>query len=87
MNFVKFLLRHRVLATIALCLSLVASAYSARHLRARFQFRDFYEYPSNPRLPALDRYIAEFGDPAGSVVVLVESADVFQPATLRYSAP
>jgi uncharacterized protein len=84
LNLVRFLIRHRWVAIGFIVASVVVAARAAKTIQHRFQYRDFYAYPTNPRLPLLDRYYAEFGDPTGYVVLLVEARDVFQPAVLRY---
>jgi predicted RND superfamily exporter protein len=58
--------------------------YGARTIRVRFQFRDFYDYPQNPRLALFKQDLREFGDLGGNVIVVVESQDVFQPSVLEY---
>lgn len=92
MNFVlrllQLLLRHRLATGLLILLSVAASLYAARSIEVRFQYKDFYEYEGNPRLPLLRQYTEEFGDPGGFVVLLIESMDdtqdVFAPDILRY---
>jgi len=84
-KIVMVMLRHRALVAALLALSVVASAVFASRIRVRFQYRDFYAYPGNSYLPDFDRYSAQFGDPGGAVVVLLESdRDVFSPEILSY---
>lgn len=83
-RFISWLLAHRVAAILVLCVSVAAGLYAARNIEVRFQFRDFYEYATNPNLPVFKQYSDDFGDPAGSVAVLVEAADVFRPDVLEY---
>jgi len=83
-RFIRLLLNHRRLVGAILLLSIALSAYSARTIRVRFQFRDFYDYPQNPRLPLFKQDLEEFGDLAGRVVVLVDAQDVFQRDVLEY---
>src|SRR6185436_16522397 len=84
LRLLQLLLRHRLVAALLILISVVASAYSARSIQVRFQYKDFYEYPGNPRLPLLQQYTKEFGDPGGFVVMLIESRDVFRPEILTY---
>jgi uncharacterized protein len=79
-------MRHRWATTFFIVASMGLAGYAARSIEFRFQYRDFYDFPGNPRLPLLNRYYAEFGDPAGYVVLLIESRDVFQPDVLGYVA-
>jgi predicted RND superfamily exporter protein len=81
---IQLLLRHRLLAGLLILLSVIASVYAARRIEVRFQYKDFYEYEGNPRLPLLKRYTEEFGDPGGFVVLLIEAPDVFSADVLRY---
>lgn len=82
--FVRLVLRHRWTVLALILATAVIAGWSARRVRFQFQFRDFYDYPSNPDLPALQRANADFGDPAGHVVVLVRAADVFRPEVLEF---
>lgn len=84
LGLIRFLLRHRLWVGALILLSVVACAYEARKIEVRFQYKDFYEYPGNPRLPLLNRYSEEFGDPGSFVMLLVESRDVFTNDILRY---
>lgn len=63
---------------------LVVAIASARHVKIQFQYRDFYDYPENERVPLLKQDNDEFGDPAGNVVVLIEAPDVLAPPVLEY---
>src|SRR5260221_13913408 len=83
-SFLRSLLRHRVAATLAIAASVLVSLVVARNIGVRFQYSDFYEYPGSSGVPLLRQHYAEFGDPAGYVILLVESNDVFTPETLRY---
>ncbi len=83
-RFIRFILCHRGLAFSLLAASLVLAAYSARTIRPRFEFRDFYDYPGNTRLPLFKQDNREFGDPAGYVVAMIESDDAFRPDVLSY---
>jgi predicted RND superfamily exporter protein len=84
LRLIRLMLRHRVIAGLLLLLSVVAAAYQARTIEVRFQYKDFYDYPGNPRLPLLNRYSEEFGDPGGFVVLLIENQDVFSAEILAY---
>jgi len=84
LRLIQLLLRHRLVAALLILASVVASAYAARTIEVRFQYRDFYEYEGNPRLPLLTRYTEEFGDPGSFVVLLIESRDVFANDVLQY---
>jgi predicted RND superfamily exporter protein len=84
LKVVQFLVRHRWATVAVILASMGIAAYGARTIQVRFQYRDFYDYQGNPRVPLLDRSNAEFGDPAGYVVLLIEAPDVFQPDVLRY---
>jgi predicted RND superfamily exporter protein len=84
LRLIQLLLKHRLAAGLLILLSLVASVYAARTIEVRFQYKDFYDYPGNPRLPLMARYSHEFGDPGGAVVLLVQSPDVFTPEVLGY---
>jgi predicted RND superfamily exporter protein len=83
-RLIAFLLRHRLANALLIVASVAASLYAARSLEVRFQYRDFYEYAGNPRLPLMTRYSQEFGDPGGAVVVLVDSPNVFTNDVLQY---
>lgn len=82
----RWVLEHKRAALALVVVALVAAGYGARRLQLRFTFRDFYDYPGNAAVPLLDRYEKEFGDPAGSVDLLVMSQDAFQPAVIAYLA-
>ena len=84
LKIVQALVRFRWVTLFFILLSIALSARAARTIQFRFQYRDFFDYPTNPRLPLLTRYTADFGDPGGYVVLLVEATDVFQPDVLRY---
>jgi predicted RND superfamily exporter protein len=84
LRLIQLLLRHRLATALVLLASIAVSAYAARNIEIRFQYKDLYDYPGNPRLPLLARYTEEFGDPGGFVVLLIESHDVFQPDVLQY---
>jgi len=58
--------------------------FSARTIRLRFQFRDFFDYPANPHLALFKEDNEEFGDPAGYVVAMVDADDVFRRDVLEY---
>jgi predicted RND superfamily exporter protein len=83
-RYIAWLLRHRALAVLAIIAALVAAVASARDLHLQFQYRDFYDYPGNAEVSLLKQDNAEFGDPAGNVLVLVEAPDVLAPAVLQY---
>jgi predicted RND superfamily exporter protein len=83
-RFIRWLLKHRSVVGLALLLSLAAAVSFAKTIRVQFQFRDFYDFPENPRSALLKRDIERFGDPSGFVVALVEAHDVFDPEVLRY---
>jgi predicted RND superfamily exporter protein len=84
LNIIRALVRYRWVTLLFIVVSVVLSARAARTIQFRFQYRDFFDYPTNPRLPVLTRYTADFGDPGGYVVLLVEAHDVFQAEVLRY---
>lgn len=84
LRLIQLLLKHRLVAGLLILVSLVASVYAARTIEVRFQYKDFYDYPGNPRLPLMARYSQEFGDPGGAVVLLIQSRNVFAPEVLRY---
>jgi predicted RND superfamily exporter protein len=73
-----------LIAGLLIVVSVVASVYAARTIQVRFQYKDFYEYEGNPRLPLLTQYTQEFGDPGGFVVLLIEAPDVFSSDVLEY---
>lgn len=83
-RFIRFILDHRPFLFVVLAASLVLASYSARTIRPRFEFRDFYDYPENARLPLFKQDNREFGDPAGYVVAMIESDDAFRPDVLAY---
>jgi predicted RND superfamily exporter protein len=82
--FIRFVLRHRALITALIVVASALAMVATRNLRIRFQFRDFFDYPANQDLPAFKEDNEEFGDPAGYVVALVESDDVFRRDVLEY---
>ena len=84
LKIIQALVRYRWATLFLILISTALSARAARSIQFRFQYRDFFDYPTNPRLPLLKRYTDEFGDPGGYVVVLIEAGDVFQPDILRY---
>jgi uncharacterized protein len=84
LRFIRLMLRHRAIAGLLLFVSILAAGYEARTITVRFQYKDFYDYADNPRLPLLTRYSEEFGDPGGFVVLLIEHQDVFSTEVLRY---
>jgi predicted RND superfamily exporter protein len=81
---IGWMVRRRALSLAVLALTLLVSGYWATKIQVRFQYRDFYAYPANKDLPTFDRYSAQFGDPAGNVVVLLQADDVFQRPYLEY---
>lgn len=84
LRLLQVLLRHRLVAGLLIVLSIGVSLHAAREIQVRFQWRDFYEYEGNPRLPLLTRYTEDFGDPGGFVVLLLQGSDVFAPDVVRY---
>ncbi|MEY2936064.1 MAG: hypothetical protein RL033_6813 [Pseudomonadota bacterium] len=84
LGLIQLWLRHRVIAGLLLLASIGVSLYAARSIEVRFQYKDFYSYEGNPRLPLLEQYSKEFGDPGGFVVLLLESPDVFSNEVLQY---
>ncbi len=62
----------------------VGAIISARKIEVRFAFRNFFDFKANPDVATIDRYHEYFEDPAGFVAIVVESADVFDHATLDY---
>jgi predicted RND superfamily exporter protein len=85
-TFVKLLLRFRYLALGLIVASCVVSNLALTKIHIRFQFSDFYDYPGNSDMPLFREYTSEFGDPAGYVVLLLQTDDVFRARTLRYVA-
>jgi predicted RND superfamily exporter protein len=83
-RYVRWLLRHRLAATLLLVASVGLAAYAARAIRLNFDAKYLYEYEGNPAVPLLEKYYAQFGDPGGFVVVLVEARDVLAPEVLEY---
>src|SRR3954470_10108402 len=49
-RFIRSLLAYRRIVACLIVILLVLALYSARTIRLRFQFRDFYDYPDNPHL-------------------------------------
>src|SRR5262245_59695902 len=84
LRLLSLLLRHRLVSTLLILLTLGVSLNAARRIEVRFQDKDFYEYEGNPRLPLLRQYTQDFGDPGGFVVLLLEAPDVFASDVLRY---
>jgi predicted RND superfamily exporter protein len=84
LSYLRWLLRHRRAATLALLACTAVAVWSARRVYLRFAFTDFYEYPGNPDVPVLEKYYKDFGDPGGYVVLLVQAPDVFQRPVLDY---
>ncbi|MEY4549237.1 MAG: hypothetical protein RL685_5432 [Pseudomonadota bacterium] len=84
LRLMQLMLRHRSVAVFLILVSVVASGYAARNIEIRFQYKDLYDHPHNPRLPLLTRYSEEFGDPGGFVVLLIENQDVFSTGVLQY---
>lgn len=82
--YIRFILGHRALTAAVLLVLLGLAMFSARTIRLRFQYRDFFDYPANPNLPLFKEDNEEFGDPAGYVVVMIDADDVFQPGVLDY---
>lgn len=83
-SYIRAIIRWRWPALLLLLASLAVALYSARTLRARFQFTDFYTYPSNKALPLYVADNEEFGDPAGYVIAMIEADEVFQPRVLEF---
>lgn len=83
-RLIRWILNHRAIVLLALALSLALSVFSARTIRLRFQFRDFYDYSRSPETELFRRDSQQFGDPAGSVVVLIEADPIFQREVLAY---
>ena len=83
-RFIRLLLNHRWLVGALLLFSIGVSAYAARTIRVRFQFRDFYDYPENPRLALFKQDLKEFGDLGGNIIAVVETDDVFRRDVLAY---
>lgn len=83
-RFIRLILNHRALVLALLALTLGCSMLSARTIRLRFQFRDFYDNSRTPIGRLFKADSEEFGDPAGYVIALIEADDVFQPEVLDY---
>jgi predicted RND superfamily exporter protein len=83
---VRFILRQRAGLAALVLLSLVLAGYSAGNIRLRFQIRDMYDYPGVPGLAAYKQNLRDFGDPAGYVVAMLETKDVFARPVLEYVA-
>jgi uncharacterized protein len=75
---------HPRIVLLGIALTCGLAVYSARNIEVRFAFRNFFDYPANPDVATIDRYHTYFEDPAGFVAIVVESPDVFAPATLDY---
>lgn len=82
--FLRFILGHRWLTGGVILISMFLAIYSARTIESRFQFRDLYDYPANPHVELFKQDNKEFGDPAGYVVALIQSKDVFEPQVVAY---
>lgn len=82
--FIRVILRRRALTATILVVLLGLAMFSARTIRLRFQFRDFFDYPANPDLALFKEDNEEFGDPAGYVVAMIDADDVFQRDVLDY---
>ena len=80
---IHLLIRHPKLTAACLVVSLAIAAIGAARIGFRFRYSDFYDYPGNPDVPALERYVNEFGD-GGSILLLVSAKDVFSSDTLHY---
>lgn len=84
-SFIIAMVRHKWLTFSLLGLSLIAAGFAASTIRVRFQYRDFYAYEANQHLQSFDRYNEQFGDPGGSVILLIKSdKSIFNPETLHY---
>jgi len=83
-RFIQTLIAYRGIAACLVLISLGLAAYSARTIRLRFQFRDFYDYPGNSQLALYKQDFEEFGDAAGYVIAMVEADNVFAPEVLDY---
>jgi hydrophobe/amphiphile efflux-3 (HAE3) family protein len=60
------------------------AVYKALDIRFAFTLRTLFDYPGNPEVPVLNRYLDEFGDDGGFVAIILEAEDVFTPHVLRY---
>jgi predicted RND superfamily exporter protein len=85
-SIVRFIVRQRAALAVMLLVSLVLAGYSARNIRLRFQVRDMYDYPGVPGLAAYKQNLRDFGDPAGYVVIMLETREVFARPVLDYVA-
>jgi predicted RND superfamily exporter protein len=82
---IRVLIAQRFWVCVALLVSLSLAALGATRIRFRFQYADFYDHPKNADMPVLRRYLHEFGDGRG-ILLLVEAPDVFSEDCLRYVA-
>jgi predicted RND superfamily exporter protein len=82
--WIRLLLRHRVVVAAILLASFGLAVWTARTVRIRFVYRDFYDYPGNPHIPLFNKYTQDFGDPAGYVVILIEAKEVFAADVIDY---
>ena len=83
-RFIRLILNHRALVLALLVLTIASSLISARSIRVRFQFRDFYDNSQTPIGKLFKADSEQFGDPAGYVVALIETEDVFRPEVFDY---
>lgn len=85
MNRLAHLVTRYSKAVVVSCILISGLAvYKALDLRFAFTLRTLFDYPSNPEVPVLNRYLDEFGDDGGFVAVILEAGDIFSPHVLRY---
>jgi predicted RND superfamily exporter protein len=82
-GYLRFLLKYKILVTLAVTLLTLFFAFELRHTRLHTDFRDFY-----PRYHPYIRFYNEFRRMFGSanimsVIVEVKNGDIYNPTTLQ----
>ncbi len=80
----EFVTRRAAVIVTAWLLVTGVAAYQAVDLRFSYSLRSLYDYPGNPDVGPLDRYLAQFGDDYYFVLLLVRTDDVFSPEALSF---
>lgn len=62
----------------------VAAIASSKNIIVQNSPRVLYDYPGNDAVPLYDAAVAEFGDPAPHMAIVMEAEDIFEPAMLAY---